>query len=398
MATINDLTNSMDNLTNNVHKANILDISKSFLPDNEIAINILRAKNKNMSRDEAQLMVGTYNKSKFKKSDFEPQYPLKNSFLSDEVKKIKHDVRYSAMMIVKQSTDLGKEVVNVTTMMVSSVAGITIMVAAPPYNVPAAITLLTNVINSIFAIINKVAEMIKFFPDLEKLALVVSPGALSVIIKTLKTAIDSTNVLYNILSVAEKFINTLIELLMSLIKKKTDTNKINKFMKKNDEANIDEPTSGLEFQSLFNRANAQALTINNNAKAAAGLTFSSNNIDSSHLYDVEFPDGHTKHNIGDSELDEIINKYNVVFRSIETTFPDSQTNFEFNPAEETRDSLILTSDRLQNNNLLFVGAVNDSILNTTNVVSVSSTNSTVSTNSNVLRVSSISGRWNANQL
>lgn len=437
MATIVDLNSSMDSLTENVHKTNTLDVSKSFLPDSEIAINILTDKNPNMTREEAQLMVGTYRdkvaddeqsdkdlqdkaneskspsgkssnvnskknkKVKYKKSEFSPQYPLPkgNSVVDDDVKKTKHDVRYASMMIVKYSVDLGKEVVNVTTMMVQSIAGITIMVAAPPWNIPGAITVLTAVINVIITVINKVSEVIKFFPALEKINLVIQPGALAGILSTLKTAIDAINSLFSILKQADKFVSTLINLLLSLIGKKLDTKRINKFLDKNDESAISDPstdpaTNGSQFKSLLDRANQQALTISNNAKSAVGLTFSSGANNSKNLYDVEFPDGTVRYNVTKTELDEITANYNVIFRQLELTLSNlqnlSEFQVEFNAADSIRSSSIIESIQFQNSPIFVDTSLSTPISVSVNQSSIDSSSVAQISNPNVLNVSTLS--------
>jgi len=437
MATITQLNISIAALTENVHKSNVLDISKSFLSDEEIAINMLMAKNPTMTREEAELMVGTYRddvaddeesdknlkdradekklpsekpskanskknkKIKYKKSEFQPQYPLPkgNSVVDEEVKKTKHDVRYASTMIVKYSVDLGKEVINVTTMMVQSIAGITIMVAAPPWNIPGAITVLTAVINVIISVINKVSEVVKFFPALEKINLVVQPGALAGILSTLKTAIDAINTLFSILKQADKFVSTLVDLLLSLVGKKLDTNRINKFLNKNDEGGIMDPstnpaTNGSQFKSLLDSANAQALSINNNAKSVVGLTFSSGANNSNNLYDVEFPDGTTRYNVTKTELDEITANYNVIFKQLELTLSNLQNlpQFEvnFDASQSIRESSILESVQFQNSGLFVDSSLSTSNSSTVSISSASVMTSSVLANPNILNVSTLS--------
>ena len=336
MATQLQLESSINRLNENVYKVNILDVSKNFLPDRDILKNILKQRMPNSSEDEIDIIVGKYkdikeddkarksksksvrDKSRRKKADYEPTHPIpdSNPILKDEIRKLKREVRYSCMMLVKYSSDMAIEVVNVTTMMVSSIAGVTIMAAAPPWNIPGAITLLTNVINTIVAAINKVAEALKYLFPLEQLALVIQPNALTPIRAILKGAVDAINSFFEILKQASKFISKLIDLLKSLTGKVFNLGRTNRFIRKNDEEEIqsqDIPT-GQQFKVLLDEANKQAATINSLAlKAASKVT-----TEIATVYDVELPDGTRRFNLTEEELEEIKGLYDIIFKEEES--------------------------------------------------------------------------------
>jgi len=168
------------------------DISKSFLPDDEIAINILKKKSPSISDDQAkQIIKGSADQ----RSLSSQVYPLPSSSgIYEEVKEIKNSVRQSAMLFVFGYKDALQDIAKFAIKIANSISGAAILLAPISFNVPAAICLVFIVIDGLSFIIKKVTELIIHISPLQNLYLL----------------LPKTNPI-------EPFLNTLMETLMPII-------------------------------------------------------------------------------------------------------------------------------------------------------------------------------------
>lgn len=249
------LEQNLNTLQEKIYSLNF-DISKSFLPDSEVAKNIITTKNPKMTKADADIMIdgkisdstkssmyaasisksgstqpitGTSSaatdqliKSKEKSAEFARKnniYPLpKDSTFHTEAKKIKSEVRKAFMLMIKEQKELIQDLIKTAIDSGSAIAAAATLCAPMSFNVPGAIVLILKVLDAIAKIISKMTNIIMHAEPLKYLALLIPKESFQSATGPINTTLTT---LIGILSVVG-FLQSLLSKLMGSLKKTTD--------------------------------------------------------------------------------------------------------------------------------------------------------------------------------
>jgi hypothetical protein len=218
------LENNITKLQEAIMAANF-DISKYYLPDNEIAKNILKSKNPGMTKEDADIMIdgkisdvdasvgsvsptasfadatsgltasgsSQFRQGKEKINSFAKQnnlYPVpKTSHYYEEVKKIKQEVRQAVMLLIRNQKDLIQDVAKVSIKVATSIAGAAVLVSPLSFNVPAAISLVLVVIDGVSTVIKKMMDVIMHCEPIKLLVYLLPSGSFDAIVAPINVAV-----------------------------------------------------------------------------------------------------------------------------------------------------------------------------------------------------------------
>lgn len=403
MSQYNTLLSNIDKLENQVYSSGF-DISKFFLNDQDAVKQLIKVKNPLMSDNDIDLMVDSEDdlmskleteENKIAESeeilaskdqsltedDKETQRIIrlksredrrrskreaiqvakkvyKDRLLSyyEESKDIKNEIRISSFLLVENSIDLSKKLINAVIQTSSTIPGVTMMMAAIPFNVPGAITLAITVVEAFMDIVTKMKEIVQLLPPLKKLEIVTDSKGLSVISSILNPILSILSSIWSPISALSKIISSIISAIGSSMKKNRNrifrkaTRKLKKLghlFKRNkrgdeytvdgtklysyDEDDIDEVKDLLDTfkiarnkvvdynQKIGDKTFEQTLddlqSQLNSVEIPKKYPTNSDDVYSKYLYDVELPDGTILKNISDEGLESIKEKYKIEFTS-----------------------------------------------------------------------------------
>jgi hypothetical protein len=404
MSQYNTLLKNIDKLENQVYSSGF-DISKFFLNDQDAVKQLIKVKNPLMSDNDIDLMVDSEDDlmSKLeieenKIAESEEQLASKDQSLTEddketqriirlklredrrrskretiqvakkvykdrllsyyeESKDIKNEIRISSFLLVENSIDLSKKLINAVIQTSSTIPGVTIMMAAIPFNVPGAITLVITVVEAFMDIVTKMKEIVQLLPPLKKLEIVTDSKGLSVISSILNPILSILSSIWSPISALSKIVSSIISAIGSSMKKNRNrifrkaTRKLKKLghlFKRNkrgdeytvdgtklysyDEDDIDEVKDLLDTfkiarnkvvdynQKIGDKTFEQTLddlqSQLNSVEVPKKYPTSSDDVYSKYLYDVELPDGTILKNINDEGLESIKEKYKIEFTSL----------------------------------------------------------------------------------
>lgn len=404
MSQYNTLLKNIDKLENQVYSSGF-DISKFFLNDQDAVKQLIKVKNPLMSDNDIDLMVDSEDDlmSKLeieenKIAESEEQLASKDQNLTEddketqriirlklredrrrskretiqvakkvykdrllsyyeESKDIKNEIRISSFLLVENSIDLSKKLINAVIQTSSTIPGVTIMMAAIPFNVPGAITLAITVVEAFMDIVTKMKEIVQLLPPLKKLEIVTDSKGLSVISSILNPILSILSSIWSPISALSKIVSSIISAIGSSMKKNRNrifrkaTRKLKKLghlFKRNkrgdeytvdgtklysyDEDDIDEVKDLLDTfkiarnkvvdynQKIGDKTFEQTLddlqSQLNSVEIPKNYPTSSDDVYSKYLYDVELPDGTILKNINDEGLESIKEKYKIEFTSL----------------------------------------------------------------------------------
>lgn len=129
--------------------------------------------------------------SKNLKSPFKPLD--ENSPIFDEVKKLKTEVKDGVFILEQKSIDLGKEIAKLGVMIGSTIPAAVILVAPTSFNVPGALTLTLNLINSIGSVNQKIKDFTPALRVVDKLQFVVPDDKAEQIVKPINAIVTTVN-------------------------------------------------------------------------------------------------------------------------------------------------------------------------------------------------------------
>lgn len=205
------LENNINKLKESIYSLNY-DISKSYLPDNEIIKNMILVKNPSLSKEDVEIMVdGTINgltssvsstvngltsselMRKEELSKFAQKnniYPIvKKSVYDDEITKMKDDTRKSVMLLIKSQKDLIQDLGKVSIQITNSIIGASILIMFPSFNVPAAISLVMLIVDSISIIVDKIMNIIQHLAPLSYLTLLLPKNKFNTITNPINVSV-----------------------------------------------------------------------------------------------------------------------------------------------------------------------------------------------------------------
>lgn len=221
------------------------DIGKSFLPDNEIAKNIIRSKNLTLTREDADIIVdgkvktydisaygptytppidytsgtfsntpeGLFAKSKNDTADYAKRkniYPLKkDTMYYDEVQKLKMECRQSAMLLIRNQKSLVQDIAKASIKIANSIAGAAILIAPLSFNVPGAISMIMLVIDTISNLIEKMMATITNLEPLKKLYLLLPKSSFDAITTPINLSITILLTIFEAINALRSLIDDL---------------------------------------------------------------------------------------------------------------------------------------------------------------------------------------------
>lgn len=331
------LENNLTKLQEAIMAANF-DISKYYLPDNEIAKNILKSKNPGMTKEDADIMVdgkisdvnasagsisptasfasvsgltasgsSTFRQGKEKINSFAKQnnlYPIpKTSHYYEEVRKMKEETRQAAMLLIRSQKDLLQDIAKVSVKIASSIAGAAVLVAPLSFNVPAAISLVMVVIDGVAILIKKMMDVIMHTEPLRYLSLLLPSGSFDSIVSPINTALVILLSIFEAVNALRSLVDDLSGSLNSIV---TSAPANPSGTASNTNYNAPVTKNGEFSETLANeflaKLNPKVDKINKANDELVG-----------YVYDVLLPDGTVMKNINEKSLEDIKHKYKVIF-------------------------------------------------------------------------------------
>lgn len=404
MSQYNTLLKNIDKLENQVYSSGF-DISKFLLNDQDAVKQLIKVKNPLMSDNDIDIMVDSEddlmskleieeNKiaeseemlaSKYQSlndDDKENQRIIrlklredrkrskresiqvakkvyKDRLLSyyEETKNIKNEIRISSFLLVENSIDLSKKLINAVIQTSSTIPGVAIMMVSMPFNVPGAITLAITVVEAFMDIVTKMKEIVQLLPPLKKLEIVTDQKGLSAVSSILNPILSILSSIWSPISALSKIVSSIISAIGSSLKRNRNRifrkatrrlKKLGHLFKINkrgdeytvdgtklysyDEDDIDEVKDLLDTfkvsrnkvvdynQKIGDKTFEQTLddlqSQLNGVEIPKNYPTNSDDVYSKYLYDVELPDGTILKNINDEGLESIKEKYKIEFTSL----------------------------------------------------------------------------------
>lgn len=379
MSQYNTLLENINNLENQIYPVGF-DISKFFLSDKESVKKLIKIKNPQMSNKDINLMVDSEEESLLKLDEEEKIYKAKNKPFNKEIKKeniqtskkiyknilksyydetknIKQEIRVSSFLLVENSIDISKKLVNAVIQTSSTIPGVTIMMTAIPFNIPGAITLALTVVEAFMDIVTKMKDVVVLLSPLKKLEIVTDNKSLSIISSILNPVLSILSSLWSPISALIKMIKSITSALSSSLKRNRNKifrratrrlKKLGHLYKVNkrgdeytvdgttlysyDEDDVDEVKELLDTfkisrnkvvdynQKIGDKTFEETLDdlesqLNNVDLPTENYPIDSNDTYSKYLYDVRLPDGSVLVNITEEGLESIKENYKIEFTS-----------------------------------------------------------------------------------
>lgn len=237
------------------------DISKSFLPDEEVIKNMIKSQYPQYSDELLNVMIGithtgglsasiagltasvtstisgltasiantisgltaSVSKATQELGDFAKKnniWPLpKSSAYHKEVKKRKAEIKKAVMLMYKEQKELMQDLVKVSIQTGTSISGAAILIAPTSFNVPGAISLVLLVLDSIAKLIAKIMSTIQHLEPIKYLSLFLPKNSFDSLVLPINTAVVILISLFDSTKLLQKLMNKL----MSVLKKKIKT-------------------------------------------------------------------------------------------------------------------------------------------------------------------------------
>jgi hypothetical protein len=264
----------------------------------------------------------------------------------EQAKNILKEIKIAFYNLVREVKAL---VIKSTTSIVqtsSSIPAIAVIIAAPPWNIPLAISYIMTIVDLLLNLISQLKSIIPFTTSFDKLKFVTNTKNLSIISKIINTNLEIILGLWSKLTGLDKIIKLLLDKIIQLtsggnkekiFKKATKKLKKLGYFKDNESYNIDgvsvkanseEDASEIKdiidvFKVSSNRIvgykeeTPEDLlnSIRNEVNKVQKIEVPTNIEDS--LYDVRLPDGTVLINQTDDDLEELKKVYNIVLGQID---------------------------------------------------------------------------------
>ena len=257
--------------------------------------------------------------------------------LKEEAKKIIEEVKKAIFKMLKEQKELIGELVNTVIALGVSIPAAVGAIAPTSFNVPLAIKVVLGIIETINAIAKRFADVIDNIEPLKQLKLLLPDEAYQIITLPLNIAIIILEGLYTPIFALKKGIDAILEFILKLISPlnlSTLIGEITKLIKKkekerdNSDDQDDIDSLNIEIASLKGRLTE--------IEKGFDITFTEDDLkkydqtkdiqkeieqvqklanDIKYVYDVKLPDGRTLVGLTLEELEEIKERYDVVFNN-----------------------------------------------------------------------------------
>jgi archaellum component FlaC len=210
----------------------IIDLEDYMASDKEVAKAIIKSKNPKLRKRDVDRMVDGATQST---SGLEGQYlPIgEDSSTLEESRQLKKQIRKAFKSFLLELKKIGADVADTVVVIVNSIPSISIMIAAPPWNVPAAIVTVMLIIKLLKDLLMAVFRILIYLDPLSRIGLVLPPESISKVLTPLNGGIVFLN---NILNPLQSILNFITKLVESLKRRRGDCEKqegrINRQIKK----------------------------------------------------------------------------------------------------------------------------------------------------------------------
>lgn len=254
------LVNNIDEAEKKVEDSSIVDITPYLLPINEIVKMMLSQENPALDKDEVDLMVDGFGagsepekevRNIAKEADIPSQKSEMDNIISDSIseqnvypipedsetyekaKDLLSTIKQAIGDFFRKVKELAIQLVSTAVKIGSSIPGIIITVAAPPWNVAAAITSVMSIIIMLNELKSKYFDVIQVSKIFKKMNLVSKGTALDIISGIINAFFGILrNVIEPIVLLVSNFINKIIELIRKLTSKDEEEKRALKVIKK----------------------------------------------------------------------------------------------------------------------------------------------------------------------
>ena len=393
MKQFDELQNNIEELQNKGYKTEF-DIDKYMLSEDEVVKKILLTKNPYMTKEQANLIIDSIEKSiskideeiskkeklddsikkdkdkvsnkltkeerqkkredlkkKIKKEITETKEYYKDKLKEyyREAKEIKKEVKNAIYQIIKEVKALAKKVIMSAIQAVNSIAAITVVIAAPPWNIPLAISYALAVVDIFMNLISKITSMIPFLKPLDKLIFTMDDKNITkisgVLNKVIKTILGFWDVVMSYETIIKKLIESLLKLLSGnkakIFRKATrKLRKLGYFKQKNQNYDVDrngylvkanseeDAEEVMDILDTFVVDYNRELVVDYKQKIDEDILKNLNSNEepiipldiiediSQYAYDVKLPDGTILYNVSESYLEDLKNTYTVIINQV----------------------------------------------------------------------------------
>ena len=385
MSVYNDLENNISKLESLITSSDF-DITKYFVSDDEVVKRILQIKNPNITESQIVLMVNGVGKFKedvdnrLKKVDdnkaltddqkktlkdhivketkdiigssihainpiLEKIYPINKEALLNESKRMKSEVMSSVSKIVKESKNIPKSLANASLLAISGISGASILIATIPVpNLPAAISLLSSIIETYVAIIDKLKSVVSSLYPLKNIRYVTNDDNFYRVAVTMNSFLKILIGLFNPIILLERQIKTILEFLTSLFSRdnmedniktvtkrlrkldylprnnfsrvgEDDEEEVKRILEQYDVIDRDSRTRAVRFKNnLESQLKSQLDTLTKTVEESVNIPDPSEvqlDINDQYVYDVRLPDGTNLYGLTKDELEDLEEFYNL---------------------------------------------------------------------------------------
>lgn len=382
MKQFEELQNNIEELQNKGYKSEF-DIDKFMLSEDEVVKKILLIKNPSMTKEQANRIIDSEDKS-ISKIDEEVRKEKISSKLTEEerqvkieslkkskrreiketkeyykdklkeyykeAKAIKTQIKDAIFQIIKEAKDLTKKVIISAIQAVSSIAAIAVVIAAPPWNIPLAISHAMAVVDIFMSLISKIKSIIPFLKPLDKLIFTMDDKNLTKISGVLNKVIKTILGFWDVIMAYDKIIKKLVDSLLKLMsgnKKKIFRkatkkliklgyfNPVNKKYDPDDDGltvrarNEEDADEVKDILDTFIVNNIRVIDYKQKIDEDSLINLNSNLTSdepiialdiiediSQYVYDVKLPDGTILYSVSENDLEDLKNTYTVIINQI----------------------------------------------------------------------------------
>ncbi len=261
----------------------------------------------------------------------------KRDQIIEEAKKIVADVKKALFKIISEQINLIKALIQAAVSFGVSIPAMAVMVAAPPWNVAAAIALVLSIIETLNKLAKRITDVVEYLDPLKQLTLLLPDEVYEIITMPLNIAVIILIGIYTPISALKKGIDSILAFLLKLISPGNLTSIIDKIKaqirkkeKERDRSDDDEDIDTLNgeiadlrkqlgeietgYDITFTEADLKKYTqtadIYEEIKSVQKLAN-----DIVYVYDVKLPDGNVIRDLNLEQLEEIKDRYEVVFNN-----------------------------------------------------------------------------------
>lgn len=339
--------------------SSVFDLDPFLLPKDEIVKNLVISRTE-ISREELNIIIDdkeeTLKKYQHQSEEYKEDlnrkienykeiYKEKFKEYYKEAEEIINEVKNTIYNIIKEVKDITKRVITSFMESINSIPGIAIMISAPPWNVPSAIVLAMGIIDLLLSIINQMKSVVLYLSPLKKINIICSNDNIEHISSFINPLIESILSIWEKITGYDKVVNKLLESIKNVLKNRDSVfkratkrlKKLGYYDTKGPKERKDYWIDGVKVYA-YNEDDAEEVynilkvfKTNNSHVYDYVEKIDENKFDelikemneeiiipidyekNVYVYDVELPDGTRLYNLDELELEEVKQKYDVIY-------------------------------------------------------------------------------------